>query len=151
MDSEDHAIQEFCSITASTPERARFFLESCGWQVLSAVQNFYEADGGLEGEEEEGGGGGGGGGQRDAYTINNPTSVPSPAPPSRAPVQGVGRFEPVPKSSSKDKKPAGSSSGRSGIRTLSDFNRRSDSDSDEDTQEYYTGGEKRYAALSHRS
>ena len=145
MDSEDHAIQEFCSITASTPDRARFFLESCGWQVLSAVQNFYEADGGLGGEEEEEEGAGGG--HSDAYNINNPTSVPSPAPPARAPIQGVGRFEPAPKPSSKDKKPAGGSSGRSGIRTLSDFNRRSDSDSDEDTQEYYTGGEKRYAAV----
>ncbi|KAJ4867332.1 Plant UBX domain-containing protein 4 [Raphanus sativus] len=48
--------------------------------------------------------------------------------------------------SSKDKKPAKPSSSRAGgIRTLSDLNRRSNPDSDSDSdgpQEYYTGGEK---------
>ncbi|CAN6920852.1 hypothetical protein HID58_041402 [Brassica napus] len=48
--------------------------------------------------------------------------------------------------SSKDKKPSKPSGGRtSGIRTLSDLNRRSGPDSDSDSdgpQEYYTGGEK---------
>ncbi|CAN6921366.1 unnamed protein product [Brassica oleracea] len=48
--------------------------------------------------------------------------------------------------SSKDKKPSRPSGGRtSGIRTLSDLNRRSGPDSDSDSdgpQEYYTGGEK---------
>ncbi|CAF1742103.1 unnamed protein product [Brassica oleracea var. botrytis] len=48
--------------------------------------------------------------------------------------------------SSKDKKPAKPSSSRTGgIRTLSDLNRRSNPDSDSDSdgpQEYYTGGEK---------
>ncbi|KAF8086445.1 hypothetical protein N665_0625s0010 [Sinapis alba] len=48
--------------------------------------------------------------------------------------------------SSKDKKPAKPSRSRSGgIRTLSDLNRRSNPDSDSDSdgpQEYYTGGEK---------
>ncbi|CAH8329697.1 unnamed protein product [Eruca vesicaria subsp. sativa] len=47
---------------------------------------------------------------------------------------------------SKDKKPAKPSSSRAGkIRTLSDLNRRSNPDSDSDSdgpQEYYTGGEK---------
>lgn len=50
--------------------------------------------------------------------------------------------------SSKDKKPAKPTSGRTGgIRTLSDLNRRSEPDSDSDSdgpQEYYTGGEKRF-------
>jgi UBX domain-containing protein 1 len=153
---EDRAIQEFCSITASSRERARFFLESCGWQVLTAVQNYYEADAGDGGDGGEEGGEGRIGSRRDPQSLDHaPDSAPSPSLPrsSRAPpAQGVGRFESAPKPPSRDKKAAaaGGSSGRSGgIRTLSDFNRRSDSDSDDDTQEYYTGGEKRYAdALS---
>lgn len=56
---------------------------------------------------------------------------------------------------SKDKKTTRSASSGSrpagGVRTLADLNRRSspdsDSDSDNAPQEYYTGGEKRFALL----
>ncbi|KAI5058419.1 hypothetical protein GOP47_0027010 [Adiantum capillus-veneris] len=140
MDQHDDAIKQFRAITASTPEQARFFLESSGWQVEVALQNFYEGDarGGEDYEDAED--------EEEAAPAHPPTSpfVPAPVPPPAVgvPVQGVGPFPSNVGGATdrvKDKKPANS---RGSIRTLSDFNRRSDSDSEEDTQEYYTGGEK---------
>lgn len=139
MDQHDEAVQQFCGITASTPEQARFFLESSGWQVEIALQNFYEYDahGGEHYEEAEE--------EEVAPPLTHaPAPAPTPTPASApvGPVQGVGLFPPASRGGSersRDKKPASS---RGSVRTLSDFNRRSDSDSEEDTQEYYTGGEK---------
>ncbi|MCO5608182.1 hypothetical protein L7F22_062388 [Adiantum nelumboides] len=138
MDQHDDAIQQFCAITASTPEQARFYLESSGWQVEVALQNFYEGDGhgGEDFEDAEDG--------EESASPHPPIPpfVPAPAP-TPGPVQGVGLFPSNTRGAtdrSKDKKPTRS---RGSIRTLSDFNRRSDSDSEEEKQEYYTGGEKR--------
>lgn len=128
----DDAIQQFCSVTACTPEQARFFLESSAWQLETALQNFFEADSAPPHQDDQ----------------EEEEEHASALPPSLAPPQvfqsarGVGGTpdRAVHNKPAKDKKAAGS---LGGIKTLSDLNRRSDSDSDDDSaQEYYTGGEK---------
>ncbi|KAG8567192.1 hypothetical protein GDO81_013530 [Engystomops pustulosus] len=42
---QEEAVREFVLVTGSEEERARFFMESAGWDLQLALANFYE-DGG---------------------------------------------------------------------------------------------------------
>lgn len=176
MEGGDQAesVQHFCAVTAATPEQARFFLESCAWQLETAIHSFFENDAGPvptspqdydeqreEEEEDED--------DDDEYLpateasrtgTSAATTVPAPVVVagtgqnrrgslSTRPTQGTGSFGAASGGSrpkpGKEKAVARSNGGRGGITTLSDLNKHPDSDSDSDgPQEYYTGGEKRY-------
>jgi hypothetical protein len=43
---QSESVQQFCNVTAATPEQARFFLESCAWQLETAIHSFFENDAG---------------------------------------------------------------------------------------------------------
>lgn len=45
MSSHDEVISNFTSITGTSTERAKFYLESSGWQLAVALASFYENDG----------------------------------------------------------------------------------------------------------
>lgn len=126
-------VQQFCGVTAATPEEAAFFLESCNWQLDSALHSFFEnnnsSDNPVTGSPLA----------AETLPVLNPGPLPIPTRFQPAPLQ------PPPAMAGKDKKAAKANSSRGGIRTLSDLNRPSGSGSDSDSdgpQEYYTGGEK---------
>ncbi|KAL2632360.1 hypothetical protein R1flu_017046 [Riccia fluitans] len=152
------SVQQFCSVTAATPEQARFYLESCSWQLDTAVHSYFENDGGAgpdsshdyEPEDEDVS-------QLSAPSSRAPAAVAAAAAPTSSAVpassggqaQGQGPWVATQsgggsrQKSGRDKGPAKLTSGRGGITTLSDIHRQPDSDSDSDgPQEYYTGGEK---------
>ncbi|GLJ30770.1 hypothetical protein SUGI_0610210 [Cryptomeria japonica] len=118
-------VQHFCGVTACNPEEAHFFLESCNWELDSAIHSFYENTGNSQPSSP----------LEEALPASNP--VPPAAQLAPAPSRGP------PPMAGKDKKSA-KPTARGGIRTLSDLNRPSGSDSDDsdDPQEYYAGGEK---------
>lgn len=126
-------VQQFCGVTATTPEEAAFFLESCNWQLDSALHSFFENNNNSDNPAL--------GSQLTAEPLPVTNPGPLPIPP---------RFQPAPLQpptamAGKDKKAAKPTASRGGIRTLSDLNRPSGSGSDSDSdgpQEYYTGGEK---------
>lgn len=126
-------VQQFCGVTATTPEEAAFFLESCNWQLDSALHSFFENNNNSDNPAL--------GSQLPAEPLPVTNPGPLPIPP---------RFQPAPLQpptamAGKDKKAAKPTASRGGIRTLSDLNRPSGSGSDSDSdgpQEYYTGGEK---------
>ncbi|PKU84808.1 plant UBX domain-containing protein 4 [Dendrobium catenatum] len=137
---QEDLVQSFCGITSCSREEARFFLESHGWLLDSALHSYFENSAGGEDEtfQQE---------QRHPETLASDSRVLAAAASAENRDPLLTARSPVSMSSSKDKKPATRSSGSGpAIRTLADLNRRSSgpgsgSDSDE-PQEYYTGGEK---------
>eukprot|EP00249_Psilotum_nudum_P006567 c19889_g1_i1 orf=1-1077(-) len=143
------AVQQFCSLTNCSPQQARFFLESCSWQLESAVQNFYETDSGEALEH---------GPQAEEEQDRLPLSAHTSLSPSAAFVSPSGNLPqpfrlagdaagngtlPASRSNKPAKDKQAGSSSRGGVRTLSDLDGLVDSDGDSDRpQEYYTGGEK---------
>ncbi|THF94417.1 hypothetical protein TEA_013468 [Camellia sinensis var. sinensis] len=129
-------INTFCEIASASREEALFFLESHNFNLDAAVSTFLETSSSATA----------------VATVPPSQSPPSSASPSRSrspsPPPAL-RSHPNPyslRSRHRKKKPSGSRTG--GVRTLSDLNRPSTdgsgSDSDDQPQEYYTGGEKRY-------
>lgn len=126
-------VQQFCGVTATTPEEAAFFLESCNWQLDSALHSFFENNNNSDNPAL------GSPLPAEPLPVTNPGPLPIPPRFQPAPLQ------PPPAMAGKDKKAAKPTASRGGIRTLSDLNRPSGSGSDSDSdgpQEYYTGGEK---------
>ncbi|CAL5403416.1 unnamed protein product [Camellia sinensis] len=127
-------INTFCEIASASREEALFFLESHNFNLDAAVSTFLETSSSATA----------------VATLPPSQSPPSSASPSRSrspsPPPAL-RSHPNPyslRSRHRNKKPSGSRTG--GVRTLSDLNRPSTdgsgSDSDDQPQEYYTGGEK---------
>ncbi|XP_028123354.1 plant UBX domain-containing protein 4-like isoform X1 [Camellia sinensis] len=127
-------INTFCEIASASREEALFFLESHNFNLDAAVSTFLETSSSATA----------------VATVPPSQSPPSSASPSRSrspsPPPAL-RSHPNPyslRSRHRKKKPSGSRTG--GVRTLSDLNRPSTdgsgSDSDDQPQEYYTGGEK---------
>ncbi|KAI8006031.1 Plant UBX domain-containing protein 4 [Camellia lanceoleosa] len=127
-------INTFCEIASASREEALFFLESHNFDLDAAVSTFLETSSSATA----------------VAAVPPSQSPPSSASPSRSrspsPPPAL-RSHPNPyslRSRHRNKKPSGSRTG--GIRTLSDLNRPSTdgsgSDSDDQPQEYYTGGEK---------
>ncbi|XP_028787756.1 plant UBX domain-containing protein 4 [Neltuma alba] len=148
-------INSFCEITSSSKEEAVFFLESHNFDLDAAVSTFFDNNnnGSVNNNPIE-----------PSVAVNdNPNKASSPESPSEShspdfsPSQSPSRSRsasPTPSRApyqlrsrgNRGKAAAKASGSRSGrIRTLSDLKRSvrdsSDSESDE-TQEYYTGGEK---------
>ncbi|KAF4078199.1 hypothetical protein AMELA_G00196660 [Ameiurus melas] len=61
MASQDESVRDFVAVTGVEEERARFFLESAGWDLQLALASFFED-----------------GGDDDIVTISQPESGPSP-------------------------------------------------------------------------
>ncbi|KAH9301468.1 hypothetical protein KI387_013051 [Taxus chinensis] len=113
-------VQHFCGVTACTPQEAHFFLESSNWELDYAIHSFFES------------------------TANSQPASPLPEPQTQPLPAALQNRALPPPMAGKDKKAAKPTGSRGGIRTLSDLNRPSGSDSDDSDgpQEYYTGGEK---------
>uniref|UniRef100_A0A7S0RKA3 UBX domain-containing protein n=1 Tax=Pyramimonas obovata TaxID=1411642 RepID=A0A7S0RKA3_9CHLO len=118
----DEEITQFIGITGATPEQARFFLESCGGDLTSAMDSFFET-----------------GGQMDAVATSEdaePMAV-GQAPPSQAAAGATGGSAPPASRPSNRTHPRGASGN---IRGFNDFS-NDDNESDDDN-EYFTGGAK---------
>lgn len=159
MEGENNAslINSFVEITSASKEEAVFFLESHSFDLDAAVSTFFDDNNSdsLNPIDDT---------NVVAAAGNNRASSSSPSPspsesqspsrsrsasptPSRAPYQLRSKGKAAAKA--KGKKASGSrAAGR--IRTLSDLNRPASHDSDDsesdETQEYYTGGQKRYSS-----
>lgn len=150
MEANEDAVVQFCGVTTATPDQAKFYLESSDWQLDHALQLFFDSDGGqgratpLMSEYE-------------AEDENMSISSGSPAPaaprpgawncaPPAGPTQGIGSYS-TRKTKGKEKGTSKKSGNARGlVTTLRDLGKHQDSDSDSDgPQEYYTGGEKRFA------
>lgn len=148
-DKHDEIVNQFLAVTEASDEQAQFFLESCNWELDTALISFFESvddafkDALVNDDDDE--------------EMSAPPGVPDPTPtpevvgpaglwPLRPSTSTQGRGEFPSKRAKGKEKGSGKkgSSSRGGITTLSDLNRHADSDSDSDgPQEYYTGGEKR--------
>eukprot|EP00238_Polyblepharides_amylifera_P012582 CAMPEP_0196586396 /NCGR_PEP_ID=MMETSP1081-20130531/54102_1 /TAXON_ID=36882 /ORGANISM="Pyramimonas amylifera, Strain CCMP720" /LENGTH=387 /DNA_ID=CAMNT_0041908261 /DNA_START=35 /DNA_END=1198 /DNA_ORIENTATION=+ len=120
MDNLDENIGNFVAITGSTAEQARFFLESSGGDLSTAMDSYFESNGGIEEEEEP--------------------ELPMSAPPRATPTQQTMQ---APQSSARPPS-ARTRKAPGNIRSFSDL-RGAEGDSDDDDDgpnEYYTGGEK---------
>ncbi|KAI4308361.1 hypothetical protein L6164_031444 [Bauhinia variegata] len=152
-DANAALVNAFCEITSSSKQEALFYLESHNFDLDAAVSTFLDSSNPNAAATDD---------DVVANNVDNP-SRPTPSPPesnspefspsispsrsrsasptpSRVPYELRSR-----RNQGKDvKKPSGSRTG--GIRTLADLKRPgqedSDSDSDYEPQEYYTGGEK---------
>lgn len=132
-------INTFTEITSSSQQEALFFLESHNFDLDAAVSTFLEtstaADAAIPvaaAERSE---------SPSSESTPSRSRSPSPQPPLRPQSDRVYNLRS--RRPGSDKKASGSRGGR--IHTFSDLNRKDgdDSDSDEQPQEYYTGGEKR--------
>ncbi|KAK3280072.1 Plant UBX domain-containing protein 4 [Cymbomonas tetramitiformis] len=116
----DEATSSFISITGSTPEQARFFLESSAWDISRAIDSFYDTGGAME--------------------EDTPVAQPAPQPVAPTPLAAApSASAAVPARSAGSGQPARPPAGN--IRGFSDFQDVEDSD-DDGPNEYYTGGEK---------
>lgn len=111
MADNDELLAQFQSITGCDPARAQFYLESSNFQIDLAMAAFYEGD---QGDEMEGVGG-------------------AAAPAGGAASAGLPSADPSPPAP----KPAGNKKPTINFPGTMDV---SDSDSDEDGQEFYAGG-----------
>lgn len=163
MDGEDLAVAKFCGVTTTAPEQARFFLESTGWKLEPALQLYFESEQGratpmnfadFDLTEDESMGISESEAlppeamlQGSATDLNSSRDrpvlplTPAPDPPPRQ----LGSFGSGPRNPKGKEKGNGrrSTSSRGLVTTLGDLEKQSDSDSDSEAQEYYTGGEKR--------
>ncbi|KAG6542848.1 hypothetical protein Mapa_015752 [Marchantia paleacea] len=167
---QQESVQQFCSVTAATPEQAKFYLESCMWQLDSAIHSFFENDAGpapdssheYEQEDDEvtppvvaAGAAAGRTPAAVPAAASAGASAPASGVPSSGgqaqgqgrwvtrasgPAQGSGSLGGPRPKSGKDKSAAKSNGGRGGITTLSDLNRHPDSDSDSDGPQEYYTG-----------
>lgn len=143
-DNHPHAdlINTFITITSSSPQEALFFLESHNFDLDAAVSTFFETSTAVAATDDA------------AIPVAaersespSPESTPSrsrsPSPQLPMRSQSDRVYNLRSRRQGSDKKASGSRGGR--IHTFSDLNKKDgdDSDSDEQPQEYYTGGEKR--------
>lgn len=139
-------INTFTNITSSSPQEALFFLESHNFDLDAAVSTFFETSTAVDvavavaddasipvtAERSE---------SLSPESTPSRSRSPSPQLPMRPQSDRVYNLRSRRQGS--DKKASGSRGGK--IHTFSDLNKKDedDSDSDEQPQEYYTGGEKR--------
>jgi len=154
-DEHDEVMSSFLGVTGATDAQGRFFLESANWELDAALIAFFEA-------ADDGVGGGGSPlkappndeAEDEEISLPAATVAPNVAALTQSQVlegwaiggramPGQGRFPRRSQQTTKENKKGSSS--RGGITTLSDLGRHADTDedSDEEPQEYYTGGEKR--------
>mmetsp|Transcript_24880 Transcript_24880/g.41596 ORF Transcript_24880/g.41596 Transcript_24880/m.41596 type:complete len:387 (-) Transcript_24880:335-1495(-) len=116
----DEEISQFVSITSSTPEQARFFLESSNGDLQTAMDSFFESGGEMDG---------------DADPEDPEVDVPVP----QAPVAQAPRAAVPPAKRASNRPPPSAAHGN--VRGLSDY-RNDAAESDDEDNEYYTGGAK---------
>ncbi|KAI4305768.1 hypothetical protein L6164_029115 [Bauhinia variegata] len=142
-DANAALVNAFCEITSSSKQEALFYLESHNFDLDAAVSTFLDSS------------------VSNAVATADNVTYPirdTPSPPEFSPSMSPSRSRSASPNPSRaayelrsrrnrgktEKKPSGSRSG--GIRTLADLKQPaqegSDSDSDDEPQEYYTGGEK---------
>lgn len=135
-------INTFTEITSSSQQEALFFLESHNFDLDAAVSTFLETTTAVAGDGANPVASAVGERSESLSPESSPSRSrsPSPLPPLRPQSDRVYNLRS--RRQGNDKKASGSRSGR--IHTFSDMNRTAgdDSDSDEQPQEYYTGGEK---------
>lgn len=162
--AEDEVVAKFCGVTTATPEQAKFFLESTEGHLEPALQLYFESEQGRAtpmnfadydlAEDESMG-------MSESEVVlpteamlqqrgtglNISTSWDRPVvplAPDDPPQRQMGSFGHGPRNSKGKEKGNGrrSTSSRGLVTTLGDLGKQSDSDSDSDAREYYTGGEK---------
>lgn len=117
MSSHDEMISNFASITGTGTDRAKFYLESSGWQLAVALASFYENDGdGADSEPEIIGPPSVTGRDSDDEIVSHPSSESASAPPT-AKQKTNSRFA-----------------------TLANLNRDTGSSDEEEGQAFYAGG-----------
>eukprot|EP00270_Netrium_digitus_P016138 TRINITY_DN5750_c0_g1_i1.p1 TRINITY_DN5750_c0_g1~~TRINITY_DN5750_c0_g1_i1.p1 ORF type:complete len:474 (+),score=122.78 TRINITY_DN5750_c0_g1_i1:61-1422(+) len=151
--SED-AVSNFCSITGASTAQAKFFLDSSGGDLDSAIAFFFDHGGNTESDAPSGTGGrhamdlGDGDAPPPAIGSNASSGANTAAAPTAPVVQEGGRGG--------SQRPSGraQASSNSRIRTMSDLrsggghhsggadDEDEDGDENDDPLEYYTGGEK---------
>ncbi|XP_030483849.2 plant UBX domain-containing protein 4 [Cannabis sativa] len=140
----DDLINSFCEITSSSKEEAQFYLESHNWDLDAAVSTLLDDNTVPPASAVAAA-------AHPIPTLNrspspdyspshSPSRSRSPSPTLSRPPYELRSRRPIDKKA--DKKASGSRS--RGIRTLADLNRPANdgSGSDDEPQEYYTGGEK---------
>ncbi|XP_059473550.1 NSFL1 cofactor p47 [Neocloeon triangulifer] len=116
MADQERMTAEFMELTNASADRAKFFLESCSWDVQMAISNFFE-NGGADMVDDE------------------PEIVREVPAPPRPPAQV--KVEPEETSKKTEKKSSSSSTSR--IQTLRTLE-NSEGSSDEEGQAFYAGG-----------
>lgn len=117
----DEKLAQFISITGAKPESAQFYLDSANGDIETAIETFLESSGRDDG----------------AVLSENVPSASIGAHQSSSAQQSVPAVAPSSKPSGK--KPA---SGGGNVRSLADLG-GDESDSDDDYNDLYVGGEKR--------
>ncbi|KAI9028346.1 hypothetical protein CLU79DRAFT_880022 [Phycomyces nitens] len=121
MADQNQLIEQFTSMTGVDGTQARFYLEIAGWDLNSAVSQFYDMSGSS--------------GPQDRSSPSAPEPFTAPAASAAPPT-----FQPGP--SKKKAQPSRNTTSK--IRTLNDIGsgNRNDESEDEDHENFFAGGEK---------
>jgi hypothetical protein len=131
----DEKVAQFISITNASESTAAFYLESCGGDVEQAVQSFFDSGGAVEAA------------QPPAAPASGPPSLLAEAAAARAArTAGAGSSEAGPSSSRPARgSGAGGRSAAGNVRGLGDLGGGEEDEEDDDFNDYYVGGDKRWA------